>query len=117
MSVLNTEGNKHIFTGRAKGKTRCGERRSQRAGEARASPRPSHAAQSHQVAFPCGQDRVTSPKELQAKINLFHKILGGPKIGVGVEGLLHGHTDNLEMSRFVLTLFQFLSHSLLYISK
>lgn len=58
-----------------------------------------------QVALPCGQDRVTSPTELQAKISLFHKILGQPKIGMGVEGLLQGHIDNLEPSHFVLTHF------------
>lgn len=58
-----------------------------------------------QVALPRGQDRVTSPTELQAKISLLHKILGRPKIGVGVEGLLQGHTDNLEPSHFVLTHF------------
>lgn len=117
MTVPNAEGNKHVCRGRAKDKTHCGERRSQRTGEAGASPRPSHAAQSHQVALPRGQERVTSPRELQAKISLFHKILGGPKIGVGVEVLLRGHVDNLETSRFVLTPFRFLSHSLPCISK
>jgi len=116
MSVPNTAGNKHVCRGRVKDQTLCGERRSQRAGEAGASPCPSHASWSHQVALPRGRDGVTSPKELQAKISLCHKILRGPKIGVGVEGLLHGHVDNLETSCFVLLLLKILSHSLPYIS-
>lgn len=106
MSILNAEGNKHVCRDRAKDTTPCGERTSQRTGEVGASPHPSRAARSPpQVALPRGQDRVTSPTELQAKISLLHKILGRPKIGVGVEGLLEGHTDNLEPSHFVLTHF------------
>lgn len=73
-------------------------RRSQRTGEAVAIP----AVQPD----PSGQDRVTNLKKLHAKISLFHKTLGGSKIEVGVEGLPHGHLDNLDIPCFVLTLFQ-----------
>lgn len=51
---------------------------------------------------PSGQDMVTNLKKLHAKI----KILGGSKTGVGVEGLSHGHLDNLETFCFVLIFFQ-----------
>lgn len=108
MNVLNAEGNKHVCRDSAEDKAHCGKRRSQRTGGAGVSPCPSHGAQSHQAALPCGQDRVTSPKELQAKMSLFHKILGGPKIGVGVQGLLHGCDDDLETLCFVLIIYLFI---------
>lgn len=114
MNVLNAEGNEHVCRDSAKNKAHCGKRRSQRTGEVGVSPCPRHGAPSHQAALPCGQDRVTSPEELQAKISLFHKILGGPKVGVGVQELLHGCADYLKTACFVLTLFFFKS---LYISK
>lgn len=49
--------------------------------------------------------QVTYLKRFHAKINLFHKILGGSKTEVEVEGLPHGHLDNLETSCFVLPFF------------
>lgn len=103
--------------GQGKDKTHYGGRRSQRPAEAVASPHPSRAAWFHQVVLPSGQDRVTNPKKPQAKISLFHKILGGSKTGVGMEGLPHGHLDSLETSCFVLTLFQLSYDSLPYILK
>lgn len=63
---------------------------------------------------PSGQDRVTNPKKLHAKISLFHKIRGGSETGVGVEGLPHGQLDNLDTFCFVLTLFQMSFGSLLH---
>lgn len=50
MSVPTAEGNKNICRGRAKGKTHCGERRSQRTGEGGATPHPSHTPEYHQAA-------------------------------------------------------------------
>lgn len=101
--------------------TNSGEMLSQRTGEAGASPHPSHVAWSHQVVLPHRQGRVTSPRELQAKIKSI------PQNGGGGDDTQQKSEWGWKDCCMVILItwrhlafldpFQFLSHSLPYISK
>lgn len=101
--VLNAEVNEHICMGRGN-RTHYVGRRFQRPGEAVAIA----AMQLDPTKWYFQVDRTGSQisKNFMLKSVYSTKFWEDQKLGWGVEGLAHGHLDNLKTSCFVLTLFQ-----------